>query len=74
MAVSVVAVVPVGIVVMVGLTGEGARVAVGEAGCPAQAAVNNTRVDAPNKNRREIFFISFSLLKILHKHDYACLR
>jgi hypothetical protein len=34
---------------------------VGEPSCPAQAAVNNTSVNAPNKNSREIFFIFFLL-------------
>src|SRR5262245_26568855 len=37
---------------------------------PPQAAVNNTRVSAPNKNRRENFFIRFSpCLKHLHTRE-----
>ena len=32
-------------------------VAVGDACCPAQAVVNSTRVNVPNKNKREMFFI-----------------
>jgi hypothetical protein len=38
----------------------GRVVAVADPCCPAQAAVRSTRIAAPNKNRREIFFILFS--------------
>ena len=60
-------VVTVGVAVTVGVlvvpivaVAVGWIVAVGDPGCPAQAAARSTRIDIPHKNRREIFFILFS--------------
>lgn len=50
-------------------------VGVGDACCPAQAVVSNTSINAPNKNKREIFFIlSSPFFQILCEHEYVCLK